>query len=374
MALLAERGKHKSIPEKDNGSLRALFFVTSVTFSTLVIFFWFDKVWFSSGWLIEAAGLMLYGIIRERKRFTIAGALTGILCVSGFLFINVPDYTNKLFVWQFLLVTIGVTAVAVVLAAKKIPQKHKGSQIFQFAAAMNLWIFVLYLLQNPVHDYLWGLLYGYGTRDIIILSCILFGMLYSYVLPKIRFMHCKGIYVASIIIGVISVIWLFVFNHLSGDISRYGLELAIKVLVMSLYVLTNLFGVFWMRDLLQFMILKKALPLKFYPLLLSGYFVLAISHNLVVQLELQASSMILTLIFGFTALCWIIFGFAKRNNIIRVSGLSLSFFAVIKLFVLDLFDLSTELKIVSYFSMGVLLLAISFIYQYFNKKLKNSEK
>ena len=371
MALLAERGKHKSIPENDKGSLRALFFVTSVTFAALIVFFWFDKVWFSSGWLIEAVGLILYGLIKERKRFIFAGSIVGALCLWGFILINVSNYANPLFIWQYLLVTLGVTAVTVVLAAKKIPQKQKETQIFQFAAVMNLWIFVVYFMWNPVYDLLWNV--TYGSRDIITLSCIVFGMLYSYFMPKIRFMYCKGAHIASIVIGVISVVWLFIFNHWSGNILRGETEIAVKVLVMSLYVLTNITGVFWTRDLLQLMILKKTLPFKFYPLLLSGYFVLAISHNLVVQLNLQISSMILTLIFGFTALCWIIFGFAKRNNIIRVSGLSLSFFAVIKLFVLDLFDLSTELKIVSYFSMGVLLLAISFIYQYFNKKLKNSK-
>ena len=371
MAVLSERGAHKSIPEKDRGSLRALFFITSVTFAALIVLFWFDRVWFSSGWLIEGTGLFLHGILRNRKRFTIAGSIVGGVCVCGFLLINAPNYASPLFVWQYLLVTLGLLSAFIVLAVKKIPQKDPSVQIFQAGAAFNVWIFFVYLFNNPIHDYLWKLIYK--PQDIIVLSCIIFGMLYSYVLPKIRAVYCTGIQITGIIIGAISIIWLFWFNAFSGNILRDETAAAIKILIMALYIMTNLIGILWMRDLLQFMILKKALPLKFYPLLLSGYFVSAVSHNLVVQLELQASSMILTVIFGVTALCWIIFGFAKRNNIIRVFGLSLSFFSVIKLFVLDLWDLSTELKIVSYFIMGVLLLAISFIYQYFNKKLKESE-
>lgn len=371
MALLAERGAHESVPEKDKGSLRALFFVTSVTFAALVVLFWFDRVWFSSGWLIEGAGLFLYGVLKSRKRFTVAGSIIGSSCVWIFLFINVPDYNNNLFVWQYLLLTLGLLTAAIVLAAKKIPQRYPAVQIFQAGAVFNVWIFVIYLLYNPVYDYLWEAIYV--PINIIYLSCIIFGILFSYILPRIRAFYCNGIHIASIIIGVLSVIWLFSFNAISGNILRESSEITIKVLVMSLYIISNLLGVFWMRDLLQFLVLKKALPLIFYPLLLSGYFVILLMQNLVVQLNLQASSMVLTFIFGGTALCWIIFGFARRNNVTRISGLSLSFFAVIKLFVLDLFDLSTELKIVSYFTMGILLLAISFIYQYFNKKLKNSE-
>ena len=374
MALISERGAHKSVPEKDTGSLRALFFITSVTFSALIVLFWFDRIWFSSGWLIEGTGLFLYGIIKNRRRFVISGSAVGTLCILIFLFINVPDYRDNLFVWQYLLVTLGLTVAAITLAVKKIPQKYQSVQIFQSGAALNIWIFFIYLFMNPGFDYLREIISPEKVAyDIIFLTCIVFGLLYSYVLPKIRIIYCTGVHTASVITGVFSVIFLFAFNGFSANILQDGAEIIVKVLVMGLYIMTNLIGVFWMRDLLQFLILKKALPLKFYPLLLSGYFVLLLSQNLVVQLNLSASSMILTFIFGVTALCWIIFGFAKRNSVIRISGLSVSFFAVIKLFVLDLFDLSTELKIVSYFTMGILLLSISFIYQYFNKKLADSQ-
>ena len=366
LAVLAEYGSHRSLPEKDRGSLRALFFITSVTFSSLVVLFWFDSVWFSSGWLIEAAGLFAYGVIRERRRFTIAGAIVGTVCVLGFIVINTPNHADPLFLWQYLLVTLGLVFALVILAFKKIPEKHPEVQGFQACAALNAWIFALYFFFKPMSGYLSGL--------VATLCCLAFGIIYSYTLPKIRAIYCTGIQVASTFVGAVSILWLFVFNGMfSGGILRGGEETAVKILAMVLYIATNLGGVFWMRDLMQFMILKKALPLKFYPLLFSGYFVLATTHNLIVQLELRASSMVLTLIFGFTALFWILFGFAKRNSATRVCGLGLSLFAVVKLFVLDLWGLSTELKIASYFVMGILLLAISFVYQYFSKKLKEEE-
>jgi len=45
--------------------------------------------------------------------------------------------------------------------------------------------------------------------------------------------------------------------------------------------------------------------------------------------------------------------------------------SVAKLFIIDLAFLTQGYRIVSYFVFGIILLAISFVYQYFNKKLEN---
>ena len=71
-----------------------------------------------------------------------------------------------------------------------------------------------------------------------------------------------------------------------------------------------------------------------------------------------------------TALAWIIFGFAQKYAFIRRFGLGLSILAVVKLFIIDLSSLTKGYQIVSYFALGITLLAISFVYQYFNKRLE----
>ena len=111
-----------------------------------------------------------------------------------------------------------------------------------------------------------------------------------------------------------------------------------------------------------------------YSLLVSGFAMLLAAQNLVVQLSLEASSLILTLLFGLTALGWVVFGFVKRNGVTRIGGLAMAFFAVIKLFVLDLHGLGTTGRIVSYFTAGIVLLTISFTYQWFSKRLEAGDK
>jgi uncharacterized membrane protein len=73
------------------------------------------------------------------------------------------------------------------------------------------------------------------------------------------------------------------------------------------------------------------------------------------------------------ALAWIIFGFVRRFVFIRRFGLVLAIFAVVKLFVLDLTGLTQGFRILSYFALGVILIAISFVYQYFSKRLELKE-
>jgi uncharacterized membrane protein len=77
-------------------------------------------------------------------------------------------------------------------------------------------------------------------------------------------------------------------------------------------------------------------------------------------------------LFGLTALGWVLHGFNRRNSVTRVGGLSMALFAVVKLFVLDLQGLTTTWRIVSYFTGGIVLLAISFTYQWFNKRLESN--
>jgi uncharacterized membrane protein len=53
----------------------------------------------------------------------------------------------------------------------------------------------------------------------------------------------------------------------------------------------------------------------------------------------------------------------------RKFGLGLAISAVVKLFIIDLSHLTSGYRIVSYFALGITLVAISFVYQYFNKRL-----
>jgi hypothetical protein len=74
---------------------------------------------------------------------------------------------------------------------------------------------------------------------------------------------------------------------------------------------------------------------------------------------------------------WLLYGIAlmaagiiSHNKVLRVGGLFLLILAILKLFVYDLWYLGTLYRIISFISLGVVLLLISFAYQKYRDKIK----
>jgi uncharacterized membrane protein len=369
MALIVERQKHSGVPESETGSLRALFFITSVTFTALVVLFALDSMWFSIGWLIQAAGLSLYGIFKNRRRFNIAGLVIGVFCLLSFLLNNIPWSGDRLFVWQYLSITL--TAFIVSVAALKCKTESRSISIwldiFRCAAAINLWGYVVYLLHRQFIriPLIMPVPYEGSAAAFAALGSIVFGFILAFALPRIKRVYNRGFHIAAIVLGVINALWLLSFN-------ARGLQpgtAVVDITAFALFIIINIIAIGWINDLLRFLCGVRRLPPVWYPLLFSGFAVLLAAQNLVVQLSLRPQSLILTLLFGLTALGWVLYGFIRRNGVTRVSGLAMSFFAVLKLFVLDLHGLDTVWRIVCYITAGTILLAISFSYQWFGKRL-----
>lgn len=378
MAIFSNWQKESSDLEGDTSSLPALFFVTSISFVALIVPLALDTVWFSLGWLVQAVGLLLYGIYWDKRRFSIAGAVIGAICLAWFFAFDVSAYmsallfaeaTRPIFAWQYLSVTIGLTLVAFATLRLVIEQRDTGVllDIFRGLAAFNVWLFAVYVLHDPLRPLLTDLI-AQDTGAFITLSSITVGFAGAFALPRIRKVVNSGFRVAAWTVGTISILWLLLFNMATGALLTGGTVLAVMVFV--LYLLVNIIAAVWLNDVLRTMMSAKKLSPAWYPLFISGYVLLVIVQSFVVQMQLGISSLVVTLIFGLAALAWVIFGFVQRNEVTRISGLVLAFFAIFKLFVIDLHGLETAWQIVSYFTGGVLLLAIAFAYQWFNKRLE----
>jgi uncharacterized membrane protein len=367
--------RYKNAEDKSINALQALFFITSVSLYVLVVLFALDSAWFSIGWLVQALGLAVYGIYANRRRFTVAGCVIGALCLFSFFIFNVSNHRDPLFVWQYLSITLALAFAAALTLKFRNANKETLIilNILRGAAVLNVWFFGIYALSNPLMPVFKNLLDGTYADAALFAQLLLltFGFALAFFIPRIKRVYNYGFQIASIAIGVVSAMWLVGFNYLHAAQLKGGT--AAEITAFTLYVIVNLFAVVWTGKFFRLLAGLRVYPITFCPLLISGFFVLLASQNLVVQLSLKPQSLVLTLVFGLTALGWILFGFIKRNGMTRVSGLALSFFAVIKLFVLDLHGLEVAWRIVSYFTAGVVLLLISFTYQWFNKRAAKEE-
>jgi hypothetical protein len=196
--------------------------------------------------------------------------------------------------------------------------------------------------------------------------------LLAYLIPRIRLLSdgvMKGI---SVFIYVLSFISLFGLNELAPNQGFWQTDVPSSLLITGTLVLViiNVLAILAMRDLVSRLVLERKLGLEWYPLILSAYFLFTLTQILISQYDLEFTNGAISIIYVITALSLIVFGFMKRYAFLRRCALALAIMAVAKLFLLDLSFLSEVARIVSYFAFGLTLLAISFVYQYFSKKLE----
>ncbi|MDR0818876.1 MAG: DUF2339 domain-containing protein [Oscillospiraceae bacterium] len=367
MAVLTNTGKVTAAKP-----LKALFFIASVAFGAVTIPYLLDVEWFSLGWVVEATGLLVYGIVTERKRFTISGWIIGALSVAMLIFGNVIGSifnSDTYFVWKYLAVTLGGISVLGAIAYKKRVQKMG---IFTFAVIVNAYFYVVYLFH---HIYTVLPNADASTGALLTLAAVIFGMLYSYAVPKLKPLRCYATAIAGSFCGIVSTVRMWVFNASSeSDVLSKLSGGGSTVIVFILYLAANIIAVLWVWDLCRYLTSRKKLPIRWYTIAVSGYFVLLLCENLLAQTGLSWNSIVFTLIFAMCGLGWTLYGFRKSNIVLRRGGLGLSIFAAVKLFIADISVLGVGERIVSYLALGAVLLGISLIYQHFEKKQSASDK
>jgi len=350
---------------------RALFYITGLTFVVLIIPFQFGKVWLSLGWLIEGVTLLSYGIYKEIKGFKRAGTVISSFCLGAFILFDIHNYDSSLFVYKYLAITAGSIIVLGTLIYKK-NLAGELTRVYKYATAINVLIFSLYIIGYKLRVHLSELLSNssFELDYIISAAMILVSFAFAYIIPRIRILSdniMKGISIAIYVIGLISLFFLNFNSPVKGYLNEVPLNITI-IGTIELAVVT-LLSVLVVRDLILCLVTERKLGIEWYPFLLSLYFVVILSQNLITQFNLEFNNAVITIIYLITALLWIIFGFIKRYVFIRRFGLGLCMLAVVKLFIIDLSFLSQGFRIVSYFVFGMTLIAISFVYQYFNKRI-----
>jgi hypothetical protein len=358
--------------EKD---VKDLFYLTGFSFVVLIIPFQFGKVWLSLGWLVEGVALATYGIMKGAKSFKKGGLLIFAFSVVSFLIYDLAlGVSYELFVYKYFAITLGSIIILYALATKKTLTDSK-MKIFKYAVVVNLWIFAQYIIGQKLRNYL---SYNYWESsleiDYLIFACqITITFLIAYSIMRIKALSDTTIKVIGIIFYVLGILNILALN----STSPYGMsidEVSAPIVIIGTLVLVgiNLLSIFALRDFLKFLVLERRLEIEWYPLILSAFFILLLSQNLITQLRLEFNNVMISVLYVIAALSWIVYGFMKRYVFMRRFGLGLSILAIAKLFMLDMRLIlnSPGIRILSYFSFGIILIAISFVYQHFSKKLE----
>lgn len=356
---------------------KSLFYITAVTFVALIIPFQFDIMWLSLGWLIEGVALLSYGIFKEIKGFKKSGIVITSLCFMSFLLFDMSEYPDNLFTFKYFSITAGSISILASLIYKKNIESTR-TKLFKYLSVINLWFFSIYIVTNEFKKVLLNTLSDSNNFNIdylITATVIVISFVFAYAIQRIAVIRDKITKNISIIIYAIALVILFFLNFTSpikGSFSE--VPLSISITGTFLLVLISLLSIFALRDFVLTLVLDKMFGVEWYPFIISFYFVVILTQDLISQYNLGFNNAVISIIYLATAFAWITLGFIKRYTFIRRFGLALSISAVIKLFLIDLSFLTEGYKIISYFVFGITLLAISFVYQYFSKRIESIGK
>lgn len=343
-----------------------IFFQTGFAFVVLIIPFQFTETWLSLGWLVEGVVIAGYGILHNEKTFKKAGLILAGLCLAVFFIFDIPNASDSLFTYKYIAITLGNLAILGCLIYKK-TLSGEYEKIYKYISLLNLWIFINYIINVELYATLQDFAYDYTY--ICSAFAIVLGLLLAYCLPRIPLICDQGVKILSGGIYIADIIYLTALNTfvsplpLNASISQMVLGSLILFIVSVLVMLA-------LYDLIRFMVFEGWLPIQLLPIILSAYALCVLSQNLILHYDVAFSSMLLSICYVLTALFCIILGFYKRYPSLRRFGLGLSILAVLKLFLIDLVGLTQVQQIISYFALGITLLGISFVYQYFNKRLE----
>ena len=378
--LAAARLLAKIMPEEK--SCRMLLYITGVAFAVLFVPLQINSAYISLGWLAEGMVMLIFGILCEKRFFKNAGTIVLALCMYAFLVFDgfmagIVRYSmygfelfdisqeSSVFYIKYALMTLSSLIILAVLIYKN--KSGSGNAELRNCAVVNLWFFILYTIFEKVSPLIVTTNQGVQS-DIVGALAITVSLVYAYFIPRIKLISSGAVRNISVFIYISSIIALIIANADIGH-GSYKPTLSLTIAGTLVMVVTNLLAVLAMRDILLKLTLTRKTGVEWYPVCISAFFVFLLTQNMVVRLNLTLNSVIITVIFAVTSLAWVIFGFVRRYQYIRLFGLGLSFVSAVKLFVIDLDYLEQQMKMISYFSLGIALLAISFVYQYFNKRL-----
>jgi hypothetical protein len=356
-------------------NVKVLFYLTGFTFGVLIIPFQFGRVWLSLGWLVEGVVLASYGIFKEEKNFKKGGFLIFAFSVFSFLIWDVLlRVSPELFAYKYFAITLGSVIILYALGAKK-TLSESIMKAFKIAVVVNLWVFARYMIGFKLRGYLnnqyantrFNIDYWVSSFNTVV------DFLIGYTVVRIKVLSDYSIKVIGMSIYILGILSIFTLNATSPFMGR-GETIPLLIIILGTIALLaiNFLAVLALRDFLQFIVLERRLGIEWYPLILSGFFMLLLSQNLITQVGLEFNNAIISILYVIASFSWVIYGFLKRYVFIRRFGLGLSMIAVAKLFILDISVLQTQgIKILSYFAFGVILMAISFVYQYYSKKLES---
>ncbi|MGF9699461.1 DUF2339 domain-containing protein [Paenibacillus sp. MABNR03] len=361
-----------------------LFYITSLTFAILMIPFQFGAKWLSMGWLIEGILLVMLGHLKGFRSVERAGWGVVLLCVFTFVYYDVLVLymvgEQSYFMLKYSCITLGALFITLYYAMvgrgflSKAKIQHSVLElgtlnIFKYATLGNLWLYVLYESNELYTRAVEGTFLLYLFYKWLMFAALTIALAYGLSKAKVlydrivqyytTFLHAAGCCIALAVTLSMPALEPGAQQHSAAEI--------VGLLVLIIFNV----GVFFAgRDLLIAGIRGQFKSVEWYPVIAGVYLLGVITVFLTVQFQWGDIGLMFSLVYLLLAILYIAYGFRRRYVMIRRLGLGLTLFSTGKMVFYDVSLLTTGSKIIAYFSFGVLLLGISYLYQKVSSRME----
>ncbi|MBE7684012.1 DUF2339 domain-containing protein [Paenibacillus sp. P13VS] len=366
-----------------------LFYITSLTFAILMIPFQFGAKWLSMGWLIEGILLVILGHLKQFRSVERAGWGVVLLCVFTFVYYDVLVLymvgEQSYFMLKYSCITLGALLItsyyAMVGSGKGIwskPTIHHSVlelgalNLFKYVTLGNLWIYVLYESNELYTRAVDGTFLLYLFYKWLMFAALTIALAYGLSRAKLfhdqmvkyytTFLHAAGCCIALAVTLSMPALDPGAEQHTAAEI--------VGLLVLIIF---NIAVFFAGRDLLIAGIRGQFKSVEWYPVIAGIYLLGVITVFLTVQFQWGDIGLMFSLMYLLLAILYIAYGFRRRYVMIRRLGLGLTLFSTGKMVFYDVGLLTTGSKIIAYFSFGVLLLGISYLYQKVSSRMEEAQ-
>lgn len=352
--------------------VQALFYITALTFSILMIPFQFGFEWAALGWLIEALILLTYGVRYKEKKMEFGAWVIFILCLATFYLLDLISFWHiSFFKLKYTLMTLGSIYV-LSLYLKSFNDDHlfkyslKGKLLscYKYFTIITSWFFAIRMADTLYNDYV-AIQAGRYLDFYNIILILTVTISFSYLLSKIKVIQDKIVEIMIIFFYLLADICGFILNFIDYG---QGASFEYKVLAIVILLFYNIFIFLNLKQLLFRLIKAGRFSLEGYLMSLAIYLLATPIILITNQFNLANINLIISLFILILSFIYIIYGFKKAYISIRRLGLALAIISTGKLFIFDLNFLDTTGRVIAYFCFGLVLIGISFIYQ----KLSNS--
>ncbi|TCO76921.1 DUF2339 domain-containing protein [Marinisporobacter balticus] len=342
---------------------QGLFYITAMTFSILMIPFQFGVEWAALGWLIEAIGIIYYGVKIKAQKMELGGWIILGLCTLTFVMIDFMDYSyTDYFILKYSCITVGIIYVFSLYAKDlyenplfKYTKKGKMLTYYKYFTIFSSWIYTIRMVVIYFDDHI-------NRRDdfYLLISIALITAVFAYGIGRIKIIQDHVVTKISMLFYILVDFmgFMMILNY-GGAAYVISNDTNIQITILVFYNLMVLFSV---KDITLKIIKEKALSIELYPVVMAIYFLGVSTIFLLNQFDLNNINLIISILFIIMSFVYIFYGFKRRFANLRRLGLGLSILSTGKLFIFDLAFLNTGGKIIAYFCFGLVLIGISYIY------------